>query len=53
MLYWVSRIWMLTSRGEMDEDPVLFAAKDRTTVLVMLSFIAVMFLATRQWFHLF
>jgi 4-hydroxybenzoate polyprenyltransferase/phosphoserine phosphatase len=52
-LYWVSRIWIITSRGEMDEDPVLFAAKDRTTVLVAIAFMMVMLLATRSWFHLF
>ena len=32
-LYWISRIWIITSRGEMDEDPVLFAVRDCTTIL--------------------
>jgi 4-hydroxybenzoate polyprenyltransferase len=53
LLYWISRIWILTSRGEMDEDPVLFAVKDRITMLVVLCFIIIMFLATRSWFHIF
>jgi 4-hydroxybenzoate polyprenyltransferase len=53
LLYWISRIWLITSRGEMDEDPVLFAVKDRTTMLVVLSFILIMFLATRSWFRIF
>ncbi len=28
MLAWVSRLWMLAHRGQVHEDPVLFAAKD-------------------------
>ncbi len=29
LLYWISRIWILTHRGEMNEDPVVFAIKDK------------------------
>jgi len=32
LLYWFTRISMLTHRGEMHEDPVLFAAKDRVSL---------------------
>ena len=28
MLYWVSRVWMLTHRGQMHDDPIVFAIKD-------------------------
>jgi 4-hydroxybenzoate polyprenyltransferase/phosphoserine phosphatase len=28
LLYWVARLWLKAGRGEIDEDPVLFAAKD-------------------------
>jgi 4-hydroxybenzoate polyprenyltransferase len=28
MLYWVSRVWMKTHRGEMHDDPVIFAMRD-------------------------
>jgi len=31
LLYWISRIVMITHRGHMDDDPVLFAAKDRNS----------------------
>ncbi len=34
LLFWISRMWMLTHRGEMNEDPVLFAARDRISLLV-------------------
>jgi len=28
LLYWVSRVWLLAQRGELDDDPVLFALRD-------------------------
>jgi len=31
LLYWISRIWMMAYRGEMDEDPVLFAVTDKVS----------------------
>lgn len=34
MLYWVSRVWLLASRGELNEDPVVFAVTDRASLLV-------------------
>lgn len=33
-LYWISRIWMLTHRGDMLDDPVLFTLKDPQSYLV-------------------
>ncbi len=42
MLYWVSRVWMKAQRGEMHDDPVVFALKDRVSLgvglLVALTF---------------
>jgi 4-hydroxybenzoate polyprenyltransferase len=32
MLYWLSRVWLLASRGELDEDPVVFAIRDRVSL---------------------
>ena len=29
LMYWISRVWLLTRRGLMDEDPVVFAIKDK------------------------
>jgi 4-hydroxybenzoate polyprenyltransferase/phosphoserine phosphatase len=31
VLYWLSRIWLLAGRGELDHDPVLFAVRDSTS----------------------
>ncbi len=28
-LYWISRVWLKTARGEMDDDPIVFSIKDR------------------------
>lgn len=35
MLYWISRLWIKTSRGEMHDDPLLFSLKDRVSWLVL------------------
>ncbi|MCH2186779.1 hypothetical protein MK280_13005, partial [Myxococcota bacterium] len=32
MYYWITRIWMIAHRGQLDADPVLFAAKDRMSL---------------------
>lgn len=32
--YWVLRMWMLTTRGLMNDDPILFAARDRTSLIL-------------------
>ncbi len=29
MLYWISRMWLKAHRGEMHDDPVVFAMRDR------------------------
>ncbi|MBS7542905.1 UbiA family prenyltransferase [Ancylobacter oerskovii] len=33
LLFWISRVLLLTQRGEMHDDPVVFAATDRTSLL--------------------
>ncbi len=44
MLYWISRIVMLTHRGHMHDDPVVFAAKDRTSQICVVAMAAFAFL---------
>jgi 4-hydroxybenzoate polyprenyltransferase len=34
MLYWISRGWLLAYRGQMNEDPVVFALKDTRSYLI-------------------
>ncbi|SAK71545.1 Decaprenyl-phosphate phosphoribosyltransferase [Caballeronia fortuita] len=35
MLYWISRTWLIAHRGEMNDDPIVFAARDRISLLVV------------------
>jgi 4-hydroxybenzoate polyprenyltransferase len=32
MLYWISRVWRKAHRGELDDDPVLFALRDKPSI---------------------
>ena len=32
LLFWISRVWLKTHRGEMDDDPVVFALRDRVSL---------------------
>lgn len=32
MLYWVSRVWIIAHRGQMHDDPIVFALKDKVSV---------------------
>ncbi len=43
LLYWVVRMVMLANRGQMDDDPVVFAARDRVSN-VALALIAALFI---------
>jgi 4-hydroxybenzoate polyprenyltransferase len=45
MVLWISRVWLLAGRGEMDEDPVLFALTDRTSLLIGLFVLLIAFTA--------
>jgi len=43
MLYWISRVWMKAQRGEMHDDPVVFALKDKISIAVgVLSVVSVL-----------
>lgn len=33
LLYWISRIWLLASRGLVEDDPVKFALRDKTSLM--------------------
>ena len=35
LLYWVGRLWVKTVRGEMHDDPIVFALKDRGSALTL------------------
>jgi hypothetical protein len=37
LLYWTSRMWMKAHRGQVDDDPVVFAAKDWQSIVVLVA----------------
>jgi 4-hydroxybenzoate polyprenyltransferase len=45
MLLWLSRVWLLASRGELNEDPVVFALTDRMSLLIGVVVVVVALLA--------
>lgn len=34
IFYWISRVWLLAHRGQINEDPIVFALKDKTSYAV-------------------
>ncbi|MBD7975910.1 MULTISPECIES: UbiA family prenyltransferase [Pseudomonas] len=45
MLFWISRIWILAHRGQVHDDPVVFAVRDRTSLVTGMILAGVFWLA--------
>ncbi|WP_407278726.1 UbiA family prenyltransferase [Aromatoleum evansii] len=45
LLFWITRVWMLTHRGQMHDDPVVFATRDRVSLVVGALFCIVFWVA--------
>ncbi|RBJ84275.1 UbiA family prenyltransferase [Pseudomonas sp. MWU12-2534b] len=45
LLFWVTRVWMITHRGKMHDDPVVFAIRDRISLAVGVMFGLVFWIA--------
>ena len=45
LIYWLSRLWIKTGRGEMHDDPVVYAIKDRGSRIVVFFMTATMIAA--------
>lgn len=45
LLLWITRIWLLTHRGQMHEDPVVFAARDSFSGLIAVLFLLAFWVA--------
>jgi 4-hydroxybenzoate polyprenyltransferase len=41
MIFWLSRVWLLASRGELNEDPVIFALTDGMSLVTGLAVAAI------------
>jgi len=45
LLYWLTRLWFITRRGEMHHDPVVFAMRDRVSWLVGALLVALLWMS--------
>jgi 4-hydroxybenzoate polyprenyltransferase len=48
ILFWVSRVWLKAARGEMHDDPIVFASKDKASLFVAALLIFVFLYATSE-----
>jgi 4-hydroxybenzoate polyprenyltransferase len=46
LLYWITRIWFMAHRGQMDDDPIVFAVKDPISYAVGAGVAAILVLAS-------
>ena len=46
LLYWISRVWIIAHRGEMHDDPIVFAVKDLQSIITGLCVLGVFVAAT-------
>lgn len=53
LLYWISRIWMKANRGEIDQDPVLFAIRDWQSLVVVGISLMLFLLASGKYISLY
>ncbi len=49
LLYWISWIWLKAHRGEMHDDPLVFAIKDRTSLVCGGLFLLAVYLGSLPW----
>lgn len=45
LIYWIARLWIKTSRGEMHDDPVVYAIKNRGSRIVVLTMVSLLLVA--------
>jgi len=45
LLYWLVRVWLKAHRGELHDDPVVFAATDRISQLIIIICVALVYMA--------
>ncbi len=46
-LYWITRIWFLAQRGEMQDEPLVFTVKDPISYIVWIIILIILFIATK------
>jgi len=45
LIYWLSRLWIKTARGEMHDDPIIFTARDFGSQMLILGMICIMLIS--------
>jgi 4-hydroxybenzoate polyprenyltransferase len=45
MLFWISRAWMLTARGRLHDDPLVFAVRDGVSLITLGLLVVIVYLA--------
>ncbi len=45
LMFWIARLWLVTHRGEMHDDPVVYAIKDKTSLVTLLLVSTIFFVA--------
>ncbi len=49
MLFWISWVWIKAHRGQMHDDPLIFALRDKASLIAGVVFTAVLAIASRGW----
>lgn len=49
ILFWISWMWIKAHRGEMHDDPLVFAVKDKASLLAGIAFAAVLAMGAAGW----
>ena len=45
LLFWLSRVWLIAHRGQMNDDPIVFALRDKVSRVVGIAFVLIFVLA--------
>ena len=49
LIYWVGYVWFQAYRGNMNEDPIIFALKDKVSYLIACASLVIIFFASVGW----
>jgi 4-hydroxybenzoate polyprenyltransferase/phosphoserine phosphatase len=49
MILWLCRVWLLASRGQLNEDPVVFALTDKMSLLIGVVVVVIATMAALPW----
>ncbi len=45
LLFWISRVWLLAHRGQMNDDPIVFALRDNVSRIMIIAFLIIFYVA--------